>query len=131
MSGLTTKELKLTPAGAAGAATANARVGIPPARLAGLQINYTSQPGATTDVVVKCVYAGLEKTLLTLTNIATDRALFSITESLTDAAGAALVGPNPSPTVQLPLVAGELTVDVTGGDPVANGVVVEFLLDVF
>lgn len=122
-----TRAIKVTTTGGAGVATGAGRIGISPARLAGIQVDYTSQP-ATTDVTVKCVFAGITKTLLTLTNANTDVPLRSITEVLfTDVNVAVPV--TESPNRGLPIVGGEIVVDVAQGDAATDGVKVTLLLE--
>jgi hypothetical protein len=112
------REVTVTPAGAAGAATASGTTTVPPAFLKGVRIDYTSQP-VTTDVVL--TNAG--RTLLTVSNANTDRVVQPKIATHDNA------GADQAAHVESPLVWGTITVTVNQGDPVASGVKVTLLLE--
>lgn len=126
---LTTKQIRVTTTGAAGSATGSGRLGIPPAVLQAIQVDYAAGQPATCDVTIKCEYAGISKTLLTLTDRNAAFPLGAVHEAGFSNTGA------PAPTgsnaeFALPRVSGELVVDVAQADAASDAVVVTFLLEV-
>jgi hypothetical protein len=108
--------------GVAGSATGSASVAVPPTKLQGVQVQYANQPG-TTNVEVKCALDGVEKTLLLLNAHNDDVPLQGLGESIIDDVGVLVSVLVP------PRLAGQVTVEVTNGDPDPEGVKVTLLVE--
>ncbi len=95
--------------GGAGVATGSGQIALPDGmtRLVGITIGYDGTAPASTDVTVKCTLP-VEKTLLTLTDNATDFPMSQITEPEVDETGS----DRAAPATKSPWVMGQLTVDV-------------------
>lgn len=118
-----TRVAKVTTVGGAGAATGTGTVGLPPGKLVGLAVNFTGVP-ATTDTTV--VMQGTpDKTLLTITNSATNIPLFVPAELVRDGAGATIAATYGQPTVN-----GTVEVTVAQSDAATNGVVVTLIVEI-
>ena len=118
-------QITLTPAGSAGAATANAQTFEPVnGYLVGVHLNYTSQP-ATTDVTIATV--AVPVTILTISNANTD-AWFYPKHVVHGEAGVALTGTSGGDRTYIP-VADYIKVTIAEGDPVANGLIATLLVE--
>lgn len=121
----TTVQLKATTVGGAGAAVGSARKGISPTKLVGIQINYHGSAPGTTDIVLKNVLGGVESTLLTKANNATDIPLQALTNNPIDNTASAVADADVSPPVS-----GELLLEVDECDALTDAVVVTCILKV-
>ena len=112
--------------GGDGVATGSGLAKIPDGitRLIGIAVDYGATAPGTTDVTIKCTLPML-KTLLTLTDNATDLALSQITEVELDGTGSGRA----SPATQYPLVMGLLTVDVAQCNALAVAVTVTAVVE--
>ena len=119
----TSRVVRITTVGSAGAATGTGTVGLPPGKLVGIAVDYTDQPG-TTDIVVT-MHGTPDKTLLTLTSANTDIPMFVPYELTRDNVGATIAGQYKEPTVN-----GAVEVTVAQGDAATDGVVVTFIVQV-
>ena len=103
-----TYRLPVVLTGGAGAASGNFRKSVPHGVIRAIQVNYDGQPG-TCDVTLTCVFAGITKTILTLTNSNTDFPLAKVFEAGKDNVGADVAAGKVGELVE-PEVAGELIV---------------------
>ena len=117
-----TKTIRVDTVGEAGSAVGSITVGVPPCKLEGIQVQYDGAMPGSTCVVLTAALAGLEKTVLTLTTSNTDVPLTALAEHMLDDDG------TPLPIVVPPRLNGELRVDVTDGDEMADAVIITLLL---
>lgn len=122
-----THKIIATPAGAAGSATVAQDSPAPiNGELVGIYMDYASQPSST-DVVFATKGAPV-KTLLTLTNVNADGWYYPRAQ-VHDTAGAALTLDGTRANVARIPLDDYVTMTVSQGDPVANGVTAYLLVD--
>jgi hypothetical protein len=121
--GLTTRVIRVSPAGDPGAAIGSTTIGVPPSKLQAIQIHYADQPD-TTNIAITHVLAGVEKTIMILSDRNDDLSLHGAAESIVDDAGEEIQ------VVIPPRLNGRIRVDVTNGDEIENGVVITLELEV-
>ena len=122
-----TYRLPVVMTGADGAASGDFRKSVAHGVIRAIQVDYNDQP-ATCDVVLTCVFAGVTKTVLTLTDANTDFPLAKVFEAGKDNLGSDVAAGKVGELVE-PEVAGELVATVAQGDAGAPGVVVTALVD--
>lgn len=110
--------INVTTTGSAGSASGSSSATVGVGELVALHVDYTSQP-ATTDVTITSPSSPSTRTLLTVSNNATDGYYFP-SDLLDDSTGADITGAAKPAFVQ----AGVLTVAVAQGDAATNGVTV-------
>lgn len=123
--GYTTVQLKVTTTGSVGTATGSVRKGVPVGRLVGFQVNYHADAPATTDITLKNVLNGVERTLLTKDDNKTDIPLHAFTNNPIGSDGAQVATQHEHPPVL-----GELVLDVAQCDALTNAVVVTCVIRV-
>jgi hypothetical protein len=115
---LKTRQLSLTPVGEGEEATAEETLGLGPARLVGVEVTYTEQPGTTVVTITS-----LGRTILTLEG--NTSGFFQLAAAVDDATGAAISGASS----QSPLV-GSITAAVAQGNAVSEGIKLTFFAEV-
>jgi len=123
-----TYTVTLTPAGAAGSATAEGQTREPAnGYLVAVHLNYTSQP-ATTDVTIATANAPVT-TILTRTDANAD-AWFYPKQIVHGETGTALTGTAGGDRAYIP-VDDYIKVTIAQGDPVANGLIATLLVECY
>ena len=117
--------LKVTTTGSAGSASGSAQLALAISRLVAIHLNYdASAPGATTDVTVKTPGNPATKTLLTVSNNATDGWYFPKEQDMGNT-GSLITG-----SYSDPLIHNNLLIEVAQGDALTDILTATVYVDV-
>ncbi len=113
--------------GGDGVAVGSGLTGIPDGmvRLVGIAVDYHGSAPGTTDVTIKCTLP-VTKTVLTLTDNATDFPMSQVTEVEVDETGSGRA----TPATRYPLIMGNLTVDVAQCNALTTAVTISAIIEI-